>query len=110
MRSLMARTIEVAGTPGAWEQRCQELLNRRPFRVIGWDEGGPEGREFVVEYRNVIGVVLALVYLDVMPSGAEDTTLSLRADAVADNPFRALFRDMDSRAIEKAAHRLTEGR
>jgi hypothetical protein len=104
----MSKTFTVAGTLASWEQRCLDVLNRRPFRIIGSDEGGPEGREFVAEYRNVAGVVRALVFVDLMPSGDASTTVALRADAHADNPVRALFRDMADKAVKKAETRLVE--
>ncbi len=88
--------------------RCQERLSRRPFRVIGWDEGGPEGRSFVVEYRNLAGVVLALVYIDIEPSEDGATTVRLRSDGVADNPLKMLFRDIGEKASRKALARLRD--
>ena len=102
----MARAFTVNGTAKEWEQECESRLSRRPFRVIGWDEGGPEGREFVVEYRNLVGIVLALVYVDISPAGPDTTTIELRADGVADNPLRALVRDIGGKALGKAEERL----
>jgi hypothetical protein len=90
----MSESIEVSGPPTLWEARCLEQLNRWPFRIIRADEGGPEGREFVAEYRDAARVPLALVYVDVGPASPGGTTLRLRAERAADNPFRMLFRDV----------------
>lgn len=106
--SVVSLTIERPGSPAVWEKRCRERLSRRPFRVIGWDEGGPERREFVIEYRNIGGVLLALVYIDIEPSEDGATTVRLRSDTVADNPLRALFRGMGEKATQKALARLCE--
>lgn len=109
MASVMAESVvELPGSPASWEERCEERLSRRPFRVIGWDEGGPEGRSFVVEYRNLAGVVLALVYIDIEPSKDGATTVRLRSDGVADNPLRMLFRDIGEKASRKALARLRD--
>ncbi|MBW3651700.1 MAG: hypothetical protein KY458_14130 [Actinobacteria bacterium] len=102
----MAESVELPGSPASWEERCQERLSRRPFRVIGWDEGGAEGRAFVVEYRNLVGVVLALVYIDIEPSRDGGTMVRLESDSVADNPLRMLFRDIGEEACRKALARL----
>jgi hypothetical protein len=108
MASVMAESVELPGPPASWEERCQERLSRRPFRVIGWDEGGPEGRSFVVEYRNLAGVVLALVFIDIEPSRDGATTVRLRSDGVADNPLRMLFRNIGEKASRKALARLCD--
>ena len=96
------------GLPAAWEERCLDRLNRRPFRIIAWDDGGPEGREFVAEYRNVARLALALVYVDVELATPGNTTLHLRGEAVADNPVRSLFRDIANKAVRAATARLVD--